>query len=385
MRFRDLAAQYRRLKPDIDQGISEVIGSASFILGSKVQELEEALAEYVGVKHCVSCANGTDALQLVLMAWEIGAGDAVFTSDFTFFASAGTVSILGATPVMVDIDARTFNMDPAALETQIQRVLAEGKLTPKAIVPVDLFGQPADYPKILEIARKYNLRVLEDGAQGFGGSIRGKKACSFGQAATTSFFPAKPLGCYGDGGAIFTNDSALYVQLRSLRAQGGSPTDKYDNRSIGMNSRLDTLQAAILLPKLKAFAEFELDAVNQAAASYTRRLQNAVITPQVLDGFYSSWAQYTITLQSQAQRSRLQAALKGADIPTMIYYPRGLHQQTAYQPMQLPDARFPNTMQAAQTVLSLPMHPYLQEADIAMICDTLLQSLDDTMEGATCS
>ncbi|MEG0902528.1 MAG: DegT/DnrJ/EryC1/StrS family aminotransferase, partial [Clostridia bacterium] len=271
-------------------------------------ELEERLAAYVGRKHCITCANGTDALQLVLMAWGIGEGDAVFTSDFTFFASAGTVSILGATPVLADIDPRTFNIDADDLEKQIQRVLAEGKLTPKAIIPVDLFGQPADYLRILSVAERYGLKVLEDGAQGFGGSINGKMACSFGDAATTSFFPAKPLGCYGDGGAIFTDDDEMDAILRSMRAQGRSPEDKYDNRSIGMNSRLDTIQAAILLPKLKAFANYELDAVNRAAGWYTERLKDIVVTPLVKEGFYSSWAQYTIMLENEAQRNGLQKA-----------------------------------------------------------------------------
>ncbi|MEG0759294.1 MAG: DegT/DnrJ/EryC1/StrS family aminotransferase, partial [Raoultibacter sp.] len=287
MQFRDLKAQYEHLKTEIDAGIQSVIDSTGFIFGKPVIELEERLAAYVGRKHCITCANGTDALQLVLMVWGIGEGDAVFTSDFTFFASAGTVSILGATPVLADIDPRTFNIDADDLEKQIQRVLAEGKLTPKAIIPVDLFGQPADYLRILPIAERYGLKVLEDGAQGFGGSINGKMACSFGDAATTSFFPAKPLGCYGDGGAIFTDDDEMDAILRSMRAQGRSPEDKYDNRSIGMNSRLDTIQAAILLPKLKAFANYELDAVNRAAGWYTERLKDIVVTPLVKEGFYS--------------------------------------------------------------------------------------------------
>lgn len=277
MQFRDLGAQYQHLKADIDVGIQEVIASNGFILGKKVTELEKKLATYVGRKCCIACANGTDALQLVLMAWGIGTGDAVFTSDFTYFASAGTSSILGATPVLVDIDRRTFNIDPDALEKQIQKTLSEGKLTPKVIIPVDLFGQPADYTRITPIAEKYGLRILEDGAQGFGGSINGKMVCSFGEASTTSFFPAKPLGCYGDGGAIFTDDDIMDETLRSLRAQGRSSEDKYDNRAIGMNSRLDTLQAAILLPKFKALVDYELDAVNKAAGWYTERLEGKVV------------------------------------------------------------------------------------------------------------
>ena len=283
MQFRDLGAQYKILKNDIDAGIEAVINSNAYILGKQVTKLEKKLAEYVGRKHCVACANGTDALQLCLMIWGIGPGDAVFTSDFTYFASAGTASILGATPILVDIKLDTFNIDPDALEKQIQRVLHEGKLVPKAIVPVDLFGQPAEYDKILPIAEKYGLKVLEDAAQGFGGSVSGKMAGSFGDLSTTSFFPAKPLGCYGDGGAIFTDDDEIDARLRSLRAQGKSPVDKYDNREIGMNSRLDTIQAAILLPKFKAFVDYELDAVNKAACWYNDRLKERFVTPTVLD------------------------------------------------------------------------------------------------------
>ena len=373
MQFRDLKAQYQRLKPEIDAGIQQVIESSAFILGKPVAELESRLAEYVGRKHCVTCANGTDALQLSLMIWEVGPGDAIFTSDFTYFASAGTSSILGATPVLVDIDLNTFNMSPEALEEQIQRVQKEGRLKPRVIVPVDLFGQPADYDRILSIAAKYGLKVLEDGAQAFGGNIRGKKACSFGDLSTTSFFPAKPLGCYGDGGAIFTDDDEIDARLRSLRAQGKSPTDKYDNREIGMNSRLDTLQAAILLPKLRAFIDSELEAVNQAAELYTDRLKNRFITPIVSEGFYSSWAQYTILLENKEERDAVQQRLKEHGIPSMIYYPRGLHQQEAYRWMNLPDEWYPSTMEATRRVLSLPMHPYLTEEDIGLVTSVLLR------------
>ncbi len=374
MQFRDLKAQYRVLKQEIDAGIQEVIDSSAFILGKPVTELETRLAEYVGRKHCVGCANGTDALQLSLMIWGIGPGDAVFTSDFTYFASAGTASILGAAPVLVDIDLNTFNISPEALEEQIQRVQREGKLKPRVIVPVDLFGQPADYDRILPIAEKYGLKVLEDGAQGFGGSIRGRKACSFGDLSTTSFFPAKPLGCYGDGGAVFTDDVEIDARLRSLRAQGKSPADKYDNREIGMNSRLDTLQAAILLPKLKAFQETELDAVNRIANWYTERLKDRFVTPLVPEGFCSSWAQYTILFENKTERDAAQQRLKGQGIPSMIYYPRGLHQQEAYRWMNLPDDWYPNTMEATRRVLSLPMHPYLTEEEIERVTGILLQS-----------
>ncbi len=375
MEFRDLKKQYRCLKNEIDAAVLDVMASGSFILGGQVGELEEKLADYTGRKHCVAVANGTDALQLSLMAYDVGPGDAVFTSDFTYFASAGSASILGAVPVLVDIDPATFNMSPEDLERRINAVLAEGKLNPRFVVPVDLFGLPADYTKLLPIAEKYGLRVLEDGAQGFGGAIRGKRACSFGHISTTSFFPAKPLGCYGDGGAIFTDDDLIDARLRSLRAQGKSPTDKYDNREIGLNSRLDTLQAAILLPKLKAFAAYEVDAVNRVAETYTAALKDKVVTPVVPKGFLSSWAQYTIQLRDRAQRDRVQKAMKERGIPTMVYYPRGLHQQAAYRWMGLRDEEYPNTVRATSCVLSLPMHPYLEREEQNMIINSLLEVL----------
>ena len=375
MQFRDLHAQYQALKPEIDAGIQAVIESTGFILGKPVAELEEKLAAYAGRRHCVAVANGTEALQLALMAYDVGPGDAVFTSDFTYFASAGCASIIGATPILADIDLDTFNMSPAALEKQIERVLAEGRLTPKFIIPVDLFGLPANFPEIEKIAAKYGLRILEDAAQGFGGAINGRRACSFGDISATSFFPAKPLGCYGDGGAIFTDDDAIDARLRSLRASGKSPEDKYDNREIGMNSRLDTLQAAILLPKLKAFADYELDAVNRVAEKYTAALKDHVVTPTVPEGYLSSWAQYTILLENRTQRDSVQAKLKENGIPSMIYYPRGLHQQAAYKRMQLDDADYPNTAAATQRVLSLPMHPYLNDEEQHIIIKSLLEAL----------
>ena len=245
MQFRDLKAQYDALKSEIDGAIEDVLNSSSFILGQPVQVLEQQLAEYVGKKYCITCGNGTDALELALKVMNIGPGDAVFTSDFTYFASAGCIATVGATPILVDIDLKTFNISPEALERQIQRVISEGQAVPKAIIAVDLFGLPADYSELDKLAVKYNLLIIEDAAQGFGGSINGKKACSFGNIAITSFFPAKPLGCYGDGGAVFTDDPAVNERLRSLRANGRSPEDKYDNREVGKNSRLDTIQAAI--------------------------------------------------------------------------------------------------------------------------------------------
>ncbi len=375
MEFRDLKKQYQVLKAEIDEGVLAAMASGAYILGKPVQELEEKLAAYAGRKHCVAVANGTDALQLSLMAYDVGPGDAVFTSDFTYFASAGSASIIGATPVLVDIDPATFNISPEDLEKKIQAVLAEGKLTPKFIVPVDLFGLPADFTRILPIAAKYGLKVLEDGAQGFGGAINGKRACSFGDISTTSFFPAKPLGCYGDGGAIFTDDDEIDARLRSLRAQGKSPADKYDNREIGMNSRLDTLQAAVLLPKLRAFEAYEVEAVNKVADTYTAALKDKVVTPTIPEGFYSSWAQYTLMLDSKETRDRVQKALKAKGIPTMVYYPRGLHQQAAYAWMNLSDEAFPHTTKATQCVLSLPMHPYMEPDEQKYIIDSLLEVL----------
>lgn len=372
MQFKDLKAQYQALKPQIDSAIQSVLDSSEYIQGSPVAELEKKLADYVGCKHCVTCANGTDALQLSLMAMGVGRGDAVFTPDFTFFASAGAASILNAQVVFVDIDERTYNLSYEALEKAIERVIAEGKYTPKVIISVDLFGLPADYPQIKRIAQKYNLKILEDGAQGFGGRIGDKRACSFGDIAITSFFPAKPLGCYGDGGAIFTDDNRFAERLYSLRAQGRSKSSKYEHCEIGMNSRLDTLQAAILLEKFTAFVDYELQAVNEAARWYTERLESVVITPHIPAGYYSSWAQYTIMLKDMDTRNRVQRELKKRGIPSMVYYPLALHQQKAYQGMGLSDAEFPFTLRAVKTVLSLPIHPYLKEEDVYKVTKVII-------------
>lgn len=374
LEFRNLKAQYASLKKQIDRQIADVIGSASFISGEKVTELEDKLAYFVGVKYCVSCASGTDALLLPLMAWGIGEGDAVFVPDFTFFATAEAPARLGAVPVFIDIEKDTFNMDPVKLETTIKQVICEGKLNPRVIIPVDLFGQPADYPKIRKIADKYNLLILEDAAQGFGGEIKGKKAGSFGNAAATSFFPAKPLGCYGDGGAVFTNDVDLAAVIRSL-AVHGKGKNKYDNIRIGMNSRLDTLQAAILLPKLKALADYELEKVNAAAELYGRLLDGAVEIPKVKNNFYSSWAQYSILLQNSDQRERVISLLKRSGIPTNIYYPKPLHAQDVFSYLKSSSTEFPVATDVCSRILSLPMHPYLETADIKFICEKLKASL----------
>jgi len=328
----------------------------------------------VGVKYCISCANGTDALSLVMMAWGIKAGDAVFVPDFTFFATGEVVSLAGATPVFVDVDADSFNIDIDKLEEQIKNVIAEGKLSPKAIIPVDLFGLPADYSAIDHIAKKYNLLVLEDGAQGFGGALNGKKACSFGDAAITSFFPAKPLGCYGDGGAVFTNDDDLAYLLKSIRVHGKG-NDKYDNVRIGVNSRLDTIQAAILIPKFRAFVKYELEHVNKSAQKYSDLLSDVVKTPSIPSGYYSSWAQYTLTFKNLTERDAVQKALKEQGIPSMIYYPKPMHMQPAFKDLKYNSDDFLVTKMLCDSVLSIPMHPYLADEDLKRVVDIIKQNL----------
>lgn len=369
MQFRDLKAQYEALQADIDKGISKVINACNFISGTEVRELEEELAEYAGKKHCITCGNGTDALSMAMMAWDIKEGDAVFVPDFTFFASGEVVSFEGATPVFFDVNAETFNADLVSLENAINAVLEEGILSPRAVIGVDLFGLPADYAGIEKIAKKYNLLVLEDGAQGFGGMIGEQRACGFGDIATTSFFPAKPLGCYGDGGAIFTDDDSVADYLRSI-AVHGKGTFKYDNIRIGLNSRLDTIQAAILKVKLKAFKESELDAVNGAAKKYTELLAGIVETPVVPEAYYSSWAQYTIKLKDREQRDALQLHMKEKGIPTMVYYPKPMHEQTAFAGIKN-YVDCPTTKKLCDTVLSLPMHPYLSNQDMQKVVDEL--------------
>lgn len=390
MEFRDLKAQYKHHKEDIDAAIGQVLSSGGFIGGKTVRELEEELADYVGVKHCITCANGTDALQLALMTWGIGAGDAVFVPDFTFFSSAEVVPLVGAIPVFVDIDADTYNMSPESLEKAIQYVMRSTELRPRVIIAVDLFGQPADYLKIQEIAQKYGLLLLEDAAQGFGGSIRlpdnGKedvvnkrqkvksvsvrKACSFGDIATTSFFPAKPLGCYGDGGAVFTDHDEWAALLRSYCVHGKG-TDKYDNVRIGMNSRLDTIQAAILLKKLTFFDE-EIEKCNYVAEEYGRQLRGYVETPVVASGMYSSWAQYTVRLESGTQREKVMQRMKEAGIPTAVYYKKPLHCQKALQNYAIAELDCSVTERVCECCLSLPMHAYLNGTDIGGIVDKLI-------------
>lgn len=354
MHFIDLSAQYEHLKERINERIQTVLNHGHYIMGPEVDQLEQELANYVGVKHAITCANGTDALTLVMMALGIKDGDAVFCPTFTFFATAEVVAYEGATPVFVDSDARTFNICPIDLEKRIQAVIAEGKLTPKAIIAVDLFGLPANYPEIQRIADKYGLKLVEDAAQGFGGEINGKRAGSFGDIATTSFFPAKPLGCYGDGGAIFTNNDEYATLIKSLRVHGKGK-DKYDNIRVGMNSRLDTIQAAILLEKLAEFP-IELIARNKNAEKYNLALSGQFSTPYVPNGYLSSWAQYTIISEN---RDLHMANYSAQGIPTMIYYGTCLHQQTAFKQLGYTDQDFPIATVLAKQVFSLPMHPYL--------------------------
>lgn len=366
MQFRDLKQQYQVLKEDIDKAMIKVATDCNFISGQQVKDLEKRLAEYVGVKHCITCANGTDALTMAMMVWGIKKGDAVFVPDFTFFSSGEIVSHAGATPVFVDVDEDTFNISTEALEFAIQKVIAEGKLTPKVIIAVDLFGLPADFGEIRRIADLYGLFVLEDGAQGFGGSINGKMACSFGDISTTSFFPAKPLGCYGDGGAVFTDDDETAALLDSIRVHGKGKM-KYDNVRIGLNSRLDTIQAAILDVKLSAFIDYELKDINAVAEKYTEKLKDVVKTPVISEGYYSSWAQYTIQLADKETRDALQATLKEQGIPSMIYYPKPMHEQEAFAANSYDDAVLLNTINLCEKVLSLPMHPYLTDEEIGHV------------------
>ena len=370
MQFRDLIAQYTALKDEMDQAVLDVVASSAYVMGPKIKEMETAFAEYVGVKHCIACNSGTDALLLALKAWDVKPGDAVFVPSFTFFASAEVIAIQGATPVFVDVDKDTFNMDVADLERKIEQTKKAGKLTPRVIIAVDLFGLPADFKAIRQVADRYGLYLLEDGAQGFGGRVEGKEACTFGDIATTSFFPAKPVGCYGDGGAVFTNNEAWAELIDSYHLHGKG-SDRYDNIRIGMNSRMDSIQAAILLVKLKAFKAYELVDVNKVAARYTEQLKDVVKTPVVPKGFYSSWAQYTIRVENKEVRAGLQASLKALDIPTAIYYPIPMHRQTAFNYLNIDDNLCPVSDKLADTVISLPIHPYLSVEDQDRICGVI--------------
>lgn len=383
MEFRSLKKQYAENKEQIDAAIAQVINDANFISGLQVKELEERLADYVGVKHCITCANGTDALQLALMAWGIGPGDAVFVPDFTFFSSGEVVSTVGAVPVFVDVEYDTCNLDPDKLEVAIKAVMEDGRYKPKVIVAVDLFGQPADYPKIRTIANKYNLSILEDGAQGFGGAIGEKKACAFGDISTTSFFPMKPLGCYGDGGAVFTDNDEWASLIRSYCVHGKGSM-KYDNVRIGMNSRLDTLQAAILNAKFDCFINEELDNINRIAENYNKKFDlhnvTALSCPVIKEEYYSSWAQYTVKLKRPELRENLQTVLKKNNIPSFVYYPKPMHEQKAFADFdQIGLGQdYSVTCKLCDTVLSLPISPYMTSDECDKVVDTICGLLQNS-------
>jgi dTDP-4-amino-4,6-dideoxygalactose transaminase len=370
IQFIDLQAQRKRLGEPLNEAILAAVASGAWVMGPQVAELEQKLAAFAGVRHCIACANGTDALLIVLRAWNVGPGDAVFVPAFTFAATAEVVALVGASPVFVDVLPDTYNMDPANLEAAIAMVKRDGKLTPRVVIPVDLFGQPADYAAIEPIVRRAGLKLLADTAQGFGATLKGVRTGAIGDAATTSFFPAKPLGCYGDGGATFTNDDELADLLRSIRIHGQG-SHRYENVRIGVNSRLDTIQAAVLLKKLEIFDD-EIEARNRIAKRYNDKLgrSNRIRVPHVIDGAISTWAQYTIQVPD---RDKLQADLKARGVPTAVYYPIPLSRQKGYA--HFPSAPIPATEDISNTVVSLPMHPYLDDAAQDAIIEAVLASV----------
>ena len=386
--FVDLARQQRRILTKVEKGISTVLRHGQYIMGPQIKELEQKLAEYTGVEHAICCASGTDALLLALMAYGVGPGDAIFTSPFTFISTAEVISLLGATPVFVDIDPWTFNIDPDCLEKAIEACKAGNPeiyplpaplagsakpLKPRGIMPVDLFGLPVDYDRVNAVAAKQGLFVIEDAAQSFGAEYHGRRACSLGDIGCTSFFPAKPLGCYGDGGAVFTRDGELAERMVSMRVHGKGK-DKYDNSRIGLNARMDTLQAALLLTKLEIFPE-EIVSRNRVAARYTELLSphEALRTPHVPEGLLSAWAQYSPLTD---RREDIQSALKAKGIPTAVYYPKPLHLQTAYAGLGYKEGDFPESESTSRRIFSLPMHPYLTESQISMLSEELIRVVE---------
>lgn len=392
MEFIDLVTQQKRIKQKLDDNIQQVLAHGKYIMGPEVAELEKQLADYVGTKHAIGCASGTDALMLALMAYDVGPGDAIFTTPFTFIATAEVISLLGATPVYVDIEPHTFNLDPVALKKAVQAVQSNDPAThplpehrlgpgqkstalhPRGVIGVDLFGLPADYDSLSSIAAEYGLFVIEDAAQSFGAQYKGTKACALGHIACTSFFPAKPLGCYGDGGMCFTKDDGLADIIRSLRVHGKGH-HKYDNVRIGLNGRLDTLQAAILLAKFEIFAE-EVELRQKVAQRYTELLApcHTVRAPSISEGYLSVWAQYSLLAESEAHRSAMQQQLKEAGIPTAIYYPKPLHLQTAFASLGYQEGEFPVSEDYAKRIFSVPMHPYLKAEDQEKIIGILRRS-----------
>lgn len=375
MQFIDLKAQYQALKAEINENIQAVLEDGRYIGGPHVKQLEEKLAAYVGRKYCISCANGTDALQIAYMVYGIGEGDAVFCPDITFISSTEPSKMLGATSVFCDIQPDTYNLCPESLERQINAVLAEGKLTPKAVVAVDILGNPCDYDAIIPICEKYGLILIEDAAQSFGATYKGKKCCAFGQIATTSFFPAKPLGCYGDGGAIFVDDDELANVIRSICVHGKGPRGKYDNIRVGVNSRLDTIQAAVLLPKFKALADYEIDNRQTVADRYNAAFENYFTTPYVQTDCQSVYAQYAILAKDTETRDRVVAHLTEKKIPNMIYYPTPQHALPVFSEEPGYGETFKYANDYCARTLSLPMHPYLGEAEQQLIIDAVLEAV----------
>ena len=366
MKFLDLEKQQKRIRKPLEKRINKILDHGAYIMGPEVFELEEKLADYCGVKHAISCSSGTDALLIPLMAWGIGPGDAVFTTPFTYVATAEVISILGATPIFVDVYESTYNIDCEKLEIEINRIVNEGKLQPKAIIPVDLFGLPARYRLIDKIANKYNLKVIEDAAQSFGGSIRGKKVGTFGDVAATSFYPAKPLGCYGDGGAIFTNNDALAEECRAIRIHG-TKKDKYNSEMIGLNGRLDSIQAAVLLEKLTILDD-ELDKRIKVDSYYRKHLNNAQYHPKK---YSSGHALFSIVLASNSKRNDLVERLSKKNIPSVIYYKFPIHLMEGFQYLEYKPGDFPVSENLSNSIISLPMHPYLSENDIDFVIETI--------------
>jgi len=364
--FIDLKTQYQQMKGDIKKRLDAVLEHGRYIGGPEITELEATLAEFTGARHAIACSSGTDALLMPLMAWEVGPGDAIFTTPFTFIATAEVISLLGATPVFVDIDPRTFNMDPKCLEKAIEDVKSEGKLRPRGVIPVDLFGLPADYDEINRIADAHQIFVLEDSAQGLGGVYKGRNAGNLALVASTSFYPAKPLGCYGDGGAIFTNDSDMDAMLRSIR-EHGQGVDRYHNVRLGINGRLDSMQAAVLLVKLEHFSQ-ELDARQTVAEAYGAKLKG-VTTPHVPDGYRSAWAQYSVLVD---HRDQVRQELSDLGIPTVIYYIVPLHLQPVFVAKYGDQkGRFPVSESVSNRIFSLPMHPNLTSEEVDRIAEAV--------------
>lgn len=370
MEFINLKAQYRALEEKINGNIQQVLNEANFIIGRPVGEFEEKLAEYIGVKYAIGCGSGTDALQLIYMAYGIGAGDAVFCPDMTFIASIEPACMLGAVPVFCDINKDTYNISIESLERQIEAVIRQGKLRPRAVVAVDFIGNPADYDKLTQVTKKYNLLLIEDAAQGTGASYKGKKCGSFGNIAATSFFPSKPLGCYGDGGAVFTNDESMQLLIRSLHVHGKG-SSKYDNIRIGINSRLDTIQAAVMLPKLEVLDK-EISIRQKIALKYESALKHKYVVPHIQEGAVSAYAQYALLAEDRQQRDEVRAFLQEKGIPTIVYYPNPMHKMEVFKDCFKGEERFENTIDYAERTFSIPFSAYLSQEEQEKVIEVLL-------------